>query len=804
MALESKFNFKALLPILIIIVANMMYFIPQFQGKVVPQGDIVQYTGMAKEANDYREKTGDEALWTNSMFGGMPTYQISARNKNNYLSYVEPILGFYIPRPAGYFIAGMIGFYLLMLLMGVGQWLALIGALLFGFTTNNLVLFEAGHNSKLVAIMTSAPVIAGVLMSFRGKWLLGGLIFGVAFGVNINANHPQMTYYLGLCLGILVAMEFYKGVKDKTLSKYLTSLVVLAGFGLIGIGASASKLWTTYEYQKDTMRGAPILASTGENPTSSSETVGLAYDYATQWSNGVGDLLATFIPRAVGGGSGEWIDGDSPLGKSVGQRKPFQAPTYWGELPFTSGPAYYGIIVVFLCILGSLMYKGILKWWLISAIVLTTLISMGKHFGILYQPLFDYLPLFNKFRTPSSILSVTPIFVVMLGILGLNALLKTTDKAKAIKDLYISTGVLGGLCLFLWLMGGSLFSFTSPGDAQYEQIKDVLIDQRIAMFSASAMRSFLFVMLAAGLIWMFLKDKFKSSYLLIALGLLGTFDLVQVGKRYLDGKDFVSPSTYKKNFEPRPVDLQILQDNDPNFRVYDASVNTFNSASTSYFHKTIGGYHAAKLQRYQDIIDRHISNNNQAVLNMLNTKYFIFNNESGEVISQMNPAALGNAWFINQIKLVKSANEEIDSLTNFDPAGTAFVNEEFKDYISAISPSKNGSISLKSYLPMKLTYNSDTEGEQFAVFSEIWYGPDKGWQASIDGKPVDHIRTNYLLRGLKVPSGKHEITFEFIPNSYYTGELISLICSLLLILGLFYLIYSGWKDRKDLTLSDQL
>lgn len=795
-----RFNLKSIstyfIPVILIVIVNVFYFLPQFQGKVVRQGDIIQHVGMSKEATDYRAATGEEALWNNSMFGGMPAYQISVKNSNNYLNYVQQSLSLFISRPAGYFITGMIGFYVLMLLLGVSPWLSFLGAIMFGFTTNNFALFEAGHNSKLMAIMTSAPVIAGVLLTFREKYLLGGVVFGVALGININANHPQMTYYLALCLGLLVVFQLVKSIQEHKLLSFGKSLLVMSAFAVLALGASASKLWTTYEYSKDTMRGAPILAATGDAPTSSSETNGLEWQYAMQWSNGLGDVMATFIPKVVGGGSGEWLDGNSVLAKAVGQRKEFQAPTYWGSLPFTSGPAYFGVVAFFLFIFGLFAVNGEVKWWIFSAVLFTILLSMGKHMSILNQLMFDYFPMFNKFRAPSSILSITAIFIPILGVMALSDMMKSKTKESYIKPLYISTGILGGICLILWVMGGSLFDFSSPGDEQYAQIKDVLIDQRISMLKSSAFRSLIMILIVAGTIWMYLKEKLNATVLIAIVAVTGLFDLVQIGKDYLDKKDFVTNSTYKQSFEARPVDNQILQDKDPNFRVFDATVNTFNSASTSYFHKTIGGYHAAKLQRFQDIVDRHISQNNQRVLNMLNTKYFILQGADGAPTVQRNPAALGNAWFVNNITLVPNANAEIDSLSTFDPAGDAIVHDEYKEYVKGVQPTKNGNIELKKYSPNTLEYTTSSDSDQFAVFSEVWYGPNKGWQASLDGAPVEHIRVDYLLRGMKVPSGQHTITFEFKPTSYYTGETISMICSLLLIGCMMFVGYSETFGQK--------
>jgi len=790
----KKLDFRSLVPylvpVLVILLCNIVYFLPQFSGKEVEQGDIIQYKGMAKEAIDFEKSTGEDALWTNSMFGGMPTYQINTKNKGNLLGYVDRVFNLGLKRPAGMFIAGMLGFYLLLLLLGVNPWLSMIGALFFGLSTNNLILYEAGHVTKLRTIMYGAPALAGMILVYKQKYLIGGSVFALFLGINIFANHPQMTYYLGFVMLIFGLIYLISAIRSKTLVLFLKSTLVIAVAGVLAVGASTSQLWTTYEYSNSTMRGKPILTASGGNVTSSSETDGLEWSYAMSWSIGAKDLLASFIPKAVGGGSGEWVDKDSYFSKKMQIRKDIQIPTYWGDLPFTSGPSYFGAIVIFLFLFGAFVVKGEVKWWLVASVVLTFLLAMGKNFPILNQTLYDYFPLFNKFRTPNSVLSITAILLPILAILGLSELVKNTDKQKFLKPLYISFGVLASLCVFLYLFGTSFFSFSGKSDANYEQFIDVLIEQRKLMLKSSALNTLLLISLVAGLIWAFIKSKINTTTLLIGVGLIGVGDLFINGKSYLSERNFVSIKQYQQNFSPRPVDTQILQDNDPNFRVYDATINTFNSSKSSYFHKTIGGYHAAKLQRFQDIIDRHISKDNQNVLNMLNTKYYIVTKGEGEESVIRNPAALGNAWFVNNIIKVSDANAEIDSLSNFDPAGDVIIHEEFADYVQGLSLSKNGDISLTKYTPNRLEYTVDTQGDQFAVFSEIWYGPNKGWQASIDGQPVDHIRVNYLLRGLKVPSGQHQIVFEFVPKSFFTGAKIAFICSLLILLLSGFTLYS--------------
>jgi hypothetical protein len=785
-------------PVLIIILVNAMYFSPQLEGKVVQQGDIIHYKGMSKEALDFESKTGRDILWTNSMFGGMPTYQINTKNKGNLIGKLDRIFSFGIDRPIGMFIAGMLGFYFLLLLLGLNPWLSLLGALLFGLTTNNLILYEAGHVTKLRTIGYGFPALAGLIIAYRGRYIAGAAVFALFFGLNVFSNHPQMTYYLGFVVLIFVLSYLVKTILDKSWTSFVKASGALLIAGILGIGASTSMLWTTYEYSESTMRGKPVLEMTGDTPSSSSETVGLEWEYAMSWSNGYRDLLASFIPKAVGGGSGEWVSKDSDFAKKMGLRQDIQLPTYWGELPFTSGPAYFGAIVVFLFIFGAFVVKGEIKWWLVAAVVFTTLLSLGKNLPVLNQLLFDHFPLFNKFRTPNSVLSVTAGLLPILGVIALAKLSAAQQKEEFIKPLYISYGTLAALCLFLMGFGGSFFTFDGASDANYADFIDALKDERKSILFKSSLNTLLLLTASAGLIFLFIKNKISSTILLVSIGLLSVGDLFMNGKSYLGKEDFVNERQYQKNFVMRPVDKQILEDKHPNYRVYDATVNTFNSASSSYFHKTIGGYHAAKLQRYQDIIDRHIAQNNQKVLNMLNTKYFIFKGNQDQETVQMNPAALGNAWFVNNIKMVENANAEIDSLTNFDPAGDVIVHKEFESYVSGLSLQKNGDISLKTYEPDRLVYSSNSTSEQLAVFSEIWYGPDKGWQAYLDGQPVEHIRVNYLLRGMKIPSGNHEIIFEFKPKSFYEGGIFALICSLIILAGIGWVLFSAFKNKQSI------
>ena len=805
--------FKKALPHIIAIITflglNMAYFYPQLSGEVVPQGDVISAQGMFNEIKEYNEKTGDNTLWTNSMFGGMPAYQISSPQEGNKLKYIESISQLFFSRPIGYFNTLMIGSYLLFVFLGVNPWLSLVGAVAFGFSSNNFILYEAGHTNKLRTIALFAPVILGTILTFRKKYLIGGLAFALGMGLNIYAAHPQMTYYLGLVLGVYVLIEIIHGLKNSEVKHLLTSGgIFLAGLAL-SLGASASKLLTTYEYSKDTMRGAPILEKAANaQAASSSEVEGLEWGYAMQWSNGFMDLVATIIPGAVGGGSSEKVGANTATGKFLRSRgaQAGRAPLYWGSLPFTSGPAYFGAIMCFLFFLGLVLVKGPVKWGIGIGVLLTLLLSLGKNLEGLNHFIFDYLPFYSKFRAPSSILSVTALLVPLLGILGLSEILQgKVTKAEAMKGLKIAGGIGAAITLFFAIIGPGMFDFSSAGDATYQQrgfdVTTFLADRKSLMRS-DAFRSFALMAISAGLIWAYLQDKLKSVFVIAGIGVLTLFDLWSVGQRYVGAEDFVSKQQYESNHAPRPVDQQIFGQ-EPNgrgfYRVLDLSINTFNSSSTSYYHNTVGGYHAAKLQRYQDLIDAHISKNNQQVLNMLNTKYFITQQQQ----VQSNPGALGTAWFVNSVQKVNTPNDEIAALTNLNPANTAVVlDTEFDNYVGSLTPQKNGTIALATYQPNHLTYNTSSSSEQLAVFSEIWYGPDKGWQAYIDGTPADHVRANYVLRAMKVPAGQHKIEFKFEPKTFQTGETISLVFSMLMILMLLGLL--GYKGKAFAENADTL
>lgn len=784
-----------LLPVGILFLVSVIYFLPQLQGKKVPSGDIVSFTAMQQEINEYKKTSGKTTWWTNAMFGGMPAYQINGGQPNNMLKYVDKVMGFFFSRPIGLFLPMMLAFYIAMIAMGIEKWLAMIGAIAFGFGTNNMVLFEAGHMAKIKAIGYFPLIGAGAILAYRKRYWLGGGLFLLGMGMSVFGNHPQMLYYYAMTFLFLIVAAVAQAVKKGELAAFGKTTVILGVAVLIALGASASKLWTTYQYSKDTMRGDPILTKTDNQPASSSETKGLDWQYATNWSNGTIDLFSMFIPRVAGGSSGEEVGSDSEIYQDLRRKganlgKTMRAPLYWGGVePSTSGPPYFGAVVFLMFILSLVLLKGPIRWWLGLGVLLTLVMSLGRNAEFFNRILFDYFPMYNKFRTPNSILTVTSVLITMGACIGLHEVLfGDHNKEELKKKVLITSGVLGLICLFFAFLGPSFFDMSNINDPRYVQngfdLAKIKAD-RAAYLRSDSLRSLLLIALAAGGIYAYLIGKLKQGIILGVLGVLIVFDLWLVDKRYLNNESFINDRQYESSFVAKPADEQIMKDTDPHYRVFDLRTDPFNSSMASYFHKTIGGYHPAKLQRYEDLINRHIRKNNQAVLNMLNTKYFI--GQEGQV--QRNPNALGNAWFVEDIKIVDNANAEIDALNGLDPNNTAIVHKEFSDELSGFDPQKNGTIALKTYKPDEIVYTSNSSSEQLAVFSEVWYGPNKGWEVTIDGKEVDHIRANYVLRALRVPAGQHEIIFSFNPRAYYIGENISLICSLLtilLFLGIMY------------------
>ena len=787
---------------LILIAADLAFFAPQLSGKVLQQSDMISAAGMAHEAQEYFKKTGTATYWTNSMFGGMPTYQIdNSGAKLSLFDYMVWYFNLTFQGPLGYFLMLSLASFLGLCFLGVGPWLALIGGIAISFATNHVGLMSAGHLTKIGALGFVPMIIAGAYVLFNKNWLAGFLIFTFGLAASIRMNHIQMTYYVGLILAFYVIAEIIVKIKEHKIKDLIRPGGALLAGIIISFLVNYSLLVGLNSYAKDTMRGGSILSVTNAQKTdinTASGTNGLGWDYAMQWSNGFHDLLSTIIPGAVGGSSNEEWSKTSKIASTFRKNgitipQDFKLPLYWGDLPFTSGPDYMGILIIFLFILGLFVIKGPFKWFALFSFVFLMLQSLGKNFSVLNQLLFEYLPYYNKFRTPNSILNVLSSVMPMFAMYGLYQFLQMNWNKDSLKQLFYRTGIpLAGLLIFTILIGPSIFDFKSSSDSGWENnnvMYTALLDTRGEYLRSDAFRSLIILFIGTVLLYFVALKKLKVNYFLIGFTILVLIDLFSIAKRYVDDDDFQTKKNNATNFTPRAVDTEILKDADLSYRVFDLSVNTFNSSITSYFHKTIGGYSPAKLRRYQDMIDYYFSKSNINALSMMNTKYII--DQKGAL--HTNPNALGNAWFISQVKNVNTPDEEIQGVANINPAEEAvFLQSEFKDIHLPIALQKSGNIKLINYKPDQLSYQSSSTSEQLAVFSEVWYGPNKGWTATIDGKPVEHFRVNYLLRALNIPAGDHKIEFSFKPKdiinnqniSFYAGTLFGLCILISIALGL--------------------
>ncbi|MCB0657194.1 MAG: hypothetical protein KDC57_13710 [Saprospiraceae bacterium] len=811
--MSNRFDLKNLLPHLgafaLFLALATFYFYPQLQGKVLQQGDILSGIGMSHEVQKYYEETGNISYWTDAMFGGMPTYQMWYPKSMNLFRTADKLIKAWISYPIGMFLGLMVVLYLSMLAFRVDRRVSLIMAPAFAFSIYFLLLIDAGHNSKINAISYFGFILAGLyLLLERRKYLWGAIVLAIGAGFELAANHIQMTYYYLLALLPFLIAFLIKWILEKSWGQ----LGKFAGYASIAAIAAllsgASIYLPTLEYQKDTMRGKPILSkgTLGTGANSSSETVGLDYTYATRWSNNIGDVFSSMVPNVVGGGNVAY-NTSGTLASEL-RRRGFNAPKinlYWGGLDSTGGPAYFGVIVWLLFIVGIWSLRGPLQWGFMASMLFILLISLGKNAGFFNELLYNYLPLFNKFRAPSSAISVAVFLAVTGGALGLNELLFSKKKANEKLVILKRAGITLGAILGLILISG-LFFFTFKGsmDSQFEQagILDAVIDERTSLFWKSLGRSILFAGIAWGVLWYAIKQKWNLTYVAFGLGTLILVDLWGVGRQFVNNDSFVTAKQRKDYYTPRPVDQLILKDKDPDFRVFDLTGDPFNSSFASYFHKTIGGYHPAKLQRYQDLIDRYISQNHQPVLNMLNTKYYIVNDDQKKPTVQPNTRALGNVWFVDNYMIVETADQEFNGLNGLDPGSRAIIHKEFASQLEGFQPTKGGTISLTSYAPNRLVFSSDAPSEQLAVFSEIWYGPNKGWNAYVDGEPANLLRADYALRAMRVPAGQHTIEMRFEPSSVKIGKTISLITSgLLLLLFVGYLIYpyvaSNGNPKKE-------
>lgn len=801
---------KRLLPHFLVligfIIISLAYFYPVLQGKEIFQSDIAQYIGMARQQIEFREETGEEPYWTDAAFGGMPTYQLGANYPHNYIKELDRTLRF-LPRPADYLFLYFIGFYILLLVLRTDYKLAFLGALAFGFSTYLIIILGVGHNAKAHAIAYMPWVLGGIILCFRKKYIPGFLLLAFGMALEISANHFQMTFYLLLLVIVLGIAYLVDAVRKKHVGDYFKALGIMLVAVILAVGVNATNLLATQEYADFSTRGETGLTITPQG--SEKRASGLDYDYITEYSYGVLESFNLFIPRFMGGSSAEDVGIESAiyqelikLGASPVQAKQFaeSAPTYWGDQPFVGAPAYIGASVIFLFVFALYLVRGRLKWWIVGGSLLALLLSWGKNFGFLTDFFIDYVPLYNKFRAVSSIQVILELCIPLLAVAGLSKLFNSPgSEGKKMYALKWSTIIVGGLALAFLLFRSALFSFSGPSDSVLIQqlgmdFVRALKEDRKAVFTADTIRALVLVLLVAGVIWLFLKQKIRNTAAIAALTVIILFDLVAVDRRYVDSDDFVNSRVVNKPFEATPADQEIMKD-DSHYRVFDLSGNPFNTARTSFFHKSIGGYHAAKPGRMQELFEFYISQNHLEVLNMLNTKYFIVPTQEEGVVAQQNPDANGNAWFVNKVELVGSADQEILALEDINTRRTAVVHENFRNKLPGLTfpDDPSASIELISYQPNHLIYQSSASATQLAVFSEIYY--PNGWNAYIDGEKVPHIRVNYVLRGLVVPEGEHEITFKFEPEVVRTGSSIALASSL--ILGVLLIGGLVWGYRKE-------
>ncbi|WP_111307069.1 YfhO family protein [Confluentibacter sediminis] len=797
MPFSIKNTLPHLLVILGFIVMSLAYFSPVLSGKQIFQSDIMQYIGMSKQQNDFREATGEETYWTNSAFAGMPTYQLGARYPHNYIKSLDSALRF-LPRPADYLFLYFLGFYILMLVLKVDYKLAILGSLAFGFSTYLIIILGVGHNSKAHAIAYMPLVLSGIILTFQKRYIAGFLLTTIALGLEIVANHFQMTYYLMFLVIILGVAYLVDAYKKKILPHYFKSIGILVGAVILAVALNATNILATQEYVKESTRGKSELTI---NPDGSPKVVtsGLDKDYITQFSYGILETFNLYIPRFMGGGNGEDVGQDSAtyeafrkLGATTSQavEESKRAPMYWGEQPIVEAPAYIGAVVLFLFVFALFLVKGRLKWWLVGGTILSLLLSYGKNLGFLTDFFIDYVPLYNKFRAVSSIQVILELCIPILAIFGLVKLFNDFDKKEEkLKALKYSAIITGGLAI-LFLVFKSSFDFVGVNDGVYRQnygqeFLDAIKSDRKSIFTADTIRTLVLVILSAGAIYLFLKDKLKQQWVIVVFGSLILFDLVVVDKRYVNNDDFVSAIKVNKPFVADEVDNHILKDT-TYYRVFDL-VN--GPSKASYFHNSLNGYNAAELKRYSEVFDFYVSKNNINVLNMLNTKYIIAQDEKGNIFPYTNTDANGNAWFIKNFKIVDSANEEIKALDSLDNKNIAVLNKnDFKVATTSFKVDSTASIKLLKHKPNYLKYQSKNSRKGFAVFSEVYY--PKGWKTFIDGKETTHIRLDYVLRGMEIPAGDHVIEFKFEPGVIKTGSSIALASSilvgLLLLGGLFY------------------
>lgn len=807
-----------LLAILGFVIISLIYFYPVLQGKKIYQSDIAQYTGMAKEQNDFRKETGEEPYWTNSAFGGMPTYQLGAKYPHNYVKSLDEAIRF-LPRPADYLFLYFLGFYILLTTLKTDPLKAFFGALAFGFSTYLIVILGVGHNAKAHAIAYMPLVIAGFVMVMQKKYVKGGLLMMLATALELSANHIQMTYYLFLLL-LAMGIWFLVGIiKNKEYKHLAISLGIFVVAGLVALGTNATNLMATSQYAKYSTRNDSELTFEPDGKPKASKNA-MTYEYITDYSYGIAESLDLISPRLFGGSSGHEDPQDDwhlveflqqqqvAEGQYITKEQALQIagsgiPTYWGDQYSVAAPAYIGAVVFFLFVLALFAEPRKIKWAFLVGAILSLLLSWGKYFPLLTNFFIDYFPMYNKFRAVASIQVLLEVCIPVLAVMGLYSFF-TLDKEKQWNALWKTSAITLGVVALLFVCKG-MFSFAGLNDgaiteAYGQEFMDALRMDRKTMYSADLLRTGFFVLITAATLWFFTKQRLSQTTAVVLIGLFMVGDLFFVDKRYVDGDNFQAASKIDIPFQPTTADLQIMQDTSY-YRVFDID-GSLNSARASYFHKSLGGYHAAKPRKLQQLFEYQLAKNNMSVLNMLNVKYVIQTDEEGKEVPTLNNQANGNAWFVSNLRIVNTPDEEMRALTRMDSKTTAVVNKsKFPDAVTKTSfvVDSTATIKLTAYEPNYLKYISNNTNEGLAIFSEMYYA--EGWNAYIDGKLAPHFEADYALRGLKVPAGKHTIEFKFEPQVIKTGSTISLV-SFILMLGLIgFGVYTERKKKSETTVN---
>ncbi|UMB54260.1 YfhO family protein [Lutibacter sp. A64] len=784
-----------LIAIIVFMVVSIAYFSPVLEGKKIQQSDITQFKGSSKEIADFRAENNAEPYWTNATFGGMPAYVVSAYYSYDFINKLDNLIRF-LPRPADYLFLYFLSFFILLLVLKIDWKLAIIGALGFGLSTYLVIILGVGHNAKAHAIAYFPLVLAGILLVFNRKYLLGFIVTALAMALELSASHIQMTYYLLFLVLIYGVVQLLESIQKKEIPHFIKSIGILVVAVILAVGTNATHLMATSEYSKESTRGKSEL-SINTDGSLKEATSGLTKDYITEYSYGIAETFNLFIPRFMGGTSHEEVENSelqSFLQNAVNKGLDVNdanylmqiSSMYWGDQPIVAAPAYVGAFFIFLFVLALFLVKGKLKNWLVAATIFSILLSWGKNFSIVTDFFINYMPLYNKFRAVSSIQVIAELTIPLLAILGVAKLLSSEIKLEAkLQALKYATIIVGGLALIFTVGGSGLFSFERPIDLQIdEQIAgylDAITADRRTLFFNDSLRSLVIVLIVASVIWLFLKEKINKNIVLIGFVVVLLFDLVNVDKRYVNNDFFVSARKVDKPFQASAIDKEIMKDKSY-YRVANFTKNIMADGTTSYFHNSIGGYHAAKPRRYQELYDFQISKGNAEILNMLNTKYIIGADEAGKVGYELNKAANGNAWFVNAISVVNSANEEIKALDSLNTKTVAVIEskEISSDFKTQYPIDSLANIQLTSYKANELVYDVNTTKNQFIVFSEMYY--KNGWNAYVNGELKPHYRVNYVLRGMEIPAGKHTIEFKFEPTVIKTGNSITLASYLLLLL----------------------